>query len=118
MAHREQNSFFVCFVKLGRAGSSKFWHVAPGLQSLYHQDSPAPTPETTHLCCPAPGSPSTFAAKGKLGLTEINLPTTASEEFAHLLHTASQIGESGHFFVNSPSTLSPFQKAGVSWVVA
>lgn len=80
--------------------SSGMWHSR--LQSLCHQDSPALTTETTHLCCPALGSLSSTAAEGKLGLMEINLPTTASEEFAHLLHTARQTGESGHFLLTSP----------------
>lgn len=71
------------------------------LQSLCHQDSPAPTTEITHLCCPALSLSST-AAEGKLGLMEIDLPTTASEESAHLLHTASQTCESGHFLLTPP----------------
>lgn len=94
--------------------SSGMWHSR--LQSLHHQDSPAPATETTQLCCPALGSPSSFAAKGKLGLMEINLPTTASEEFAHLLHTANQTGV-WPLFLNSPRTLSPSQKAGAGYRV-
>lgn len=40
---------------------------------------------------------------------EINLPTTATEQFAHLSHTASQTGESGHFWL-TPPVLYPLPK--------
>lgn len=82
------------FFKLGVLNSEPL-PASPGCAAL--QAAKPPPPRLSASTVPPPGSRSSSTATGKLGLMEINLPTTVSVEFAHLLYTASQTGSPATF---------------------